>query len=82
MCSFFIVQRMLSEMSILFLVSDMLQSFILLQCFESLFKSMRTQMGADSAATQLKNLASGKNQECFCALAVYKTLRDFPDDTD
>ena len=44
---FFIVQRMLSEMSILFLVSDMLQSFIVLQCFESLFESMRTQMGAD-----------------------------------
>ena len=60
----------------------MLQSFIVLQCFESLFESMRTEMGADSAATQLKNLASGKNQECFCALAVYKTLRDFPDDTD
>ena len=77
---FLIVQRMLSEMSILFLVSDMLQSFIVLQCFESLFESMRTEMGADSAPTQQKNLASGKNQECFCALAVCKTLRDFPDD--
>ena len=49
---FFIVQRMLSEMSILFLVSDMLQSFIVLQCFESVFESMRTEMGADSALTQ------------------------------
>ena len=38
-------------------------------------------MGADSAPTQQKNLASGKNQECFCALAVCKTLRDFADDT-
>ena len=67
-------------MSILFLVSDMLQSFIVLQCFESLFESTRTQMGADSAPTQQKNLASGESQECFCALAVCKTLRDFPDD--
>ena len=67
--------------NILFLVSDMLQSFIVLQCFESFFESMRTQTGADSAPTQQKNLASGKNQECFCALAVCKTLRDFPDDT-
>ena len=49
---FFIVQRMLSEMSILFLVSDMLQSFIVLPCFESIFESMRTEMGADSAPTQ------------------------------
>ena len=68
-------------MSILFLVSDMLQSFILLQCYKSLFESMRTQMGAGSAPMLQKNLASGKNQECFCALAVCKTLRDFPDDT-
>ena len=70
-------------MSILFLVSDMLQSFILLlyQCYKSLFESMRTQMGAGSAPMQQKNLASGKNQECFCALAVCKTLKDFPDDT-
>ena len=45
-------------MSILFLVSDMLQSFIVLQCYESLFESTRTQMG--SAPTQQKNLASGK----------------------
>ena len=30
----------------------------------------------DSAPKQLKNLASGQNQECFCALAVCKTLRD------
>ena len=51
-------------MSILFLVSDMLQSFIVLQCYESLFESMRNQMGAGSAPTQQKNLASGKNQEC------------------
>ena len=43
-------------MSILFIVSDMLQSSIVLQCFESLFESMRTQMGADSAPTQQKNL--------------------------
>ena len=68
-------------MSILFLVSDMLQSFILLQCYKSLFESMRTQMGTGSAPMQQKNLAFGKNQECFCALAVCKTLRDFPDDT-
>ena len=68
-------------MSILFLVSDMLQSFILLQCYESLFESMRTHMVPGSAPMQQKNLASGKNQECFCALAVCKTLRDFPDHT-
>ena len=68
-------------MSILFLVSDMLQSFIVLQCFGSLFESMRTQMGTDSAPMQQKNLASGKTQEYFYALAVCKTLRDFPDDT-
>ena len=69
-------------MSILFVVSDMLQSFIVLQCFGSLFESMRTQMSTDSAPMQQqKNLASGKTQECFYALAVCKTLRDFPDDT-
>ena len=68
-------------MSILFLVSDMLQSFIVLQCYQSLFESTRTQMGRGSAPTQQKNLAYGKNRECFCALAVCKTLRDFPDDT-
>ena len=38
-------------------------------------------MGGGGASTQQKNLASGKNQECFCALAVCKTLRDFLDDT-
>ena len=43
--------------------------------------SKRTQMVASSAPTQQKNLAPGKNQECFCALAVCKTLGDFPDDT-
>ena len=68
-------------MSILFFVSDMLQSFIVLQCYKSLFESTRIQMGQASAPTQQKNLASGENQECFCALAVCKTLRDFPDDT-
>ena len=68
-------------MSILFLVSDMLQSFIVLQCYESLFESTRTRTAGGSAPRQQKNLASGKNRECFCALAVCKTLRDFPDDT-
>ena len=37
-------------------------------------------MDGGSAPTQRKNLASGKNQECFCALAVCKTLREFPND--
>ena len=49
-------------MSILFLVSDMLQSFIVLQCYESLFESTRTQMGGGSAPTQQKNFASGKTE--------------------
>ena len=42
---------------------------------------LKTQMDGGNAPTQQKNFASGKNQECFCALAVCKTLRDFPDDT-
>ena len=49
-------------MSILFLVPDMLQSFIVLQCYVSFFESTKTQMGEDSAATQQKNLASGKTK--------------------
>ena len=68
-------------MSILFIVSDMLQSFIVLQCYESLFESTRTQTAGASAPTEQKNLASGKNLKSFCALAVCKKLRDFPDDT-
>ena len=63
-------------MSILFLVFHILQSFIVLQCYESLFESTGTRVGGGSAPTQQKNLASGKTQECFCALAVCKTLRD------
>ena len=78
---FFLLFKECRVTSILFLVSDMLQSFIVLQCYESLFESMTTQMSPGSAPTQQKNLVSGKNQECFCALAVCKTLRDFPDDT-
>ena len=68
-------------MSILFLVTDMLQSFIVLQCYESLFESTRTQMDGGSAPRQQNKFGIWKNQECFCALAVCKTLRDPPDDT-
>ena len=50
-------------------------------CYNATNELTRTQMAGDSAPTQQKNLASGKNQERFCALAVCKTLRDFPDDT-
>ena len=69
---------MLSEMSILFLVSQTCYSFIVLQCFESLFESMRTQMGADSAPTQQKNLAPGKKPRVFLCLGSLQNTQGFP----
>ena len=42
---------MLSDEYFIF-VSDMLQSFIVLQCYESLFKSTRTSMDDGSAPRQ------------------------------
>ena len=49
-------------MSILFLVPDMSQSFIVLQCYESLFDIEKNSDGWSSAPTQQKNLAPGKTK--------------------
>ena len=64
-------------MSILFLACHMLQSFIarVTNAVNHYLNPAELRWMASSAPTQLKNLASGQNQECFCALAVCKTLR-------
>ena len=65
-------------MSILFLAFHMLQSFVVrvTKAVNHYLNPPELRWMADSAPTQLKNLASGQNQECFCALPVCKTLMD------